>query len=244
MFVEHKFYVGLRDINHNKELSNTSLLSYLEDIASMHSELVGFGISNMEEVKRTWVLLSWKIKIIKRPKFNDIITVKTWSRQMDKFYAFRDFSIYDTNNELICIATSKWIFIDTERGKIVKVSDDVAQKYQTESISVFEEKDLEKLEEPQGCINKIEYRITKNMIDMNNHLHNIYYLDIAKEVLPEEAAFYSEANEFEVMYKHEVKFGETVKAIYSINDENNYVTIKNQDESIVHAIIKLVMEKK
>ena len=239
MFVEHKFYVGLRDINKNKELSNTGLLSYLEDIASMHSEMVGFGISNMEEVKKTWILLSWKIKILKRPKFNDIITIKTWSRLIEKFYAFRDFCIYDSNDELICIATSKWIFIDTERGKIVRVADDIIQKYEQESISVFEEKDLQKLEEPENYIDKVDYKITKNMIDINNHLHNIYYLDIAKEVLPEEDAFYHESNEFEVMYKNEVKLGETVKACYSQQNNCKYVTIKNLDETNVHAIIKL-----
>lgn len=239
MFVEHNFYVGLRDINYLKELSNTSLLSYLEDVACMHSEIAGYGVSNMEEVKRTWVLLSWKIKVIKRPKFNDTVKVKTWSRLIDKFYAFRDFEIYNQNDEVIGIATSKWIFIDIEKGKIVKVTDEVSSKYETESVAVFEEKDLEKLEEPQDFINKVNYKITKNMIDVNNHLHNIYYLDVAKEILPDEVAVLREPSEFEVMYKHEVKLGETVTAVYSRKDDYHYVSIKNKDESKTHAIIRL-----
>lgn len=239
MFIEHNFYVGLRDINYLKELSNTSLLSYLEDVACMHSEIAGYGVSNMEEVKRTWVLLSWKIKVIKRPKFNDTIKVKTWSRLIDKFYAFRDFEIYNQNDEVIGIATSKWIFIDTEKGKIVKVTDEVSSKYEQEHISVFEEQDLEKLEEPQDFINKVNYKITKNMIDVNNHLHNIYYLDVAKEVLPDEVAVLKEASEFEVMYKHEVKLGETVTAVYSKKDDYHYVSIKNEAGNKTHAIIRL-----
>lgn len=239
MFVEHEFYVGLRDINSSRELSNTSLLSYLEDVACMHSEIAGYGVTNMEEVKKTWVLLSWKIKVIKRPKFNDTVKVKTWSRLIDKFYAFRDFKIYNQNDEVIGIATSKWIFIDTEKGKIIKVTDEVASKYEPEYISVFEEKDLEKLEEPQDFINKVNYKITKNMIDVNNHLHNIYYLDVAKEVLPDEVAVLKEPSEFEVMYKHEVKLGETVTAEYSKKDDYHYVSIKNKDERKIHAIIRL-----
>lgn len=234
MFVEHEFYVGLRDINNLKELSNTSLLSYLEDVACMHSEIAGFGVSNMDTIKRTWILLSWKIKVMKRPKFNDIIKVKTWSRLIDKFYAFRDFKIYNKNNELIAIATSKWLFIDIEKGKIVKITDDVSSKYEAENIAVFEEKDLPKLNEPNSFENKIEYKIIKNMIDVNNHLHNIYYLDIAKEVLEQK-----EFDEFEIMYKHEVKLGETVKAIYSKQEDYHYVTIKNKEENLTHAIIRL-----
>ncbi len=236
MFIEHEFYVGLRDINNLKELSNTALLSYLEDVACMHSEIAGFGVSNMDEVKRTWVLLAWKIKVIKRPKFNDTIKVKTWSRLIDKFYAFRDFELYDQNNRIIGIATSKWIFIDTEKGKIVKVTDEVGSKYETENKSVFEESDLEKLEEPNYSINKVNYKITKNMIDVNNHLHNIYYLDVAKEVLPDNVG---EFDEFEVLYKHEVKLGDIVTAIYSKEEKDYYVSIKNEDETKIHSIIKL-----
>ncbi len=239
MFVEHEFYVGLRDINYLKELSNTSLLSYLEDVACIHSEIAGYGVSNMDEVKRTWVLLSWKIKVFKRPKFNDTVRVKTWSRLIDRFYAFRDFKIYNQNNEVIGIATSKWIFIDIEKRKIVKIADEVASKYKQEKVAVFEETDLEKLEEPQNYINKVNYKITKNMIDINNHLHNIYYLDVAKEVLPNEVAVLKEPSEFEVMYKHEAKLGETVTAIYSKEDDYHYVVIKSEDGTKIHSIIRL-----
>lgn len=65
MFVEHNFFVGARDINVLKDLTNTGLLSYLENVACIHSELVGFGLNNIEKVKKNWILLSWKIKVIK-----------------------------------------------------------------------------------------------------------------------------------------------------------------------------------
>ena len=77
------------------------------------------------------------------------------------------------------------------------------------------------------------------MIDINKHLHNTYYLDIAKEVLPEEIALTSELNDFEIMYKKEIKLGDVVKAIYTKEDDYNYVLIKSEDETTLHAIIKL-----
>ena len=77
------------------------------------------------------------------------------------------------------------------------------------------------------------------MIDINKHLHNIYYLDIAKEALPEEIAFGNELNNFEIMYKKEIKLGEIVKALYSFEDGYHYVTIKSEDESIIHSIMRL-----
>lgn len=234
MFVKHEFYVGLRDINKNQKLTNTSLLSYFEDVACMHSEIAGFGVSNMNVIKKTWILLSWKIKVLKRPKFNDVVKIETWSRAINKFYAFRDFRMYNEKNELIGIATSKWVFIDIEKEKMIRITDEVASKYEQEPDANFEEFDLEKLSAPEEYISKIDYKITKNMIDINNHLHNTYYMDLAQEVLTDNKEF----NYFEIMYKHEIKLGETVKVMCSKQEDNIYVVIKNFDETKVHAILK------
>lgn len=239
MFVEHNIFVGISHINSLRELTNTALLSYLEDMGLIHSEKVGYGISNIDESKKSWILLSWKIKVIKRPKFADNLRVKTWSREIQKIYAYRDFEVYNENDELIAIATSKWIYIDIEKGKIEKISEDVSKAYEVENISVFENTNFKKIQDPGNYLNKIDYKITKSMIDINKHLHNTYYMDLAKEVLPDEISFSNEINEFEVMYKNEIKLGDIVKVMYSKVDEFYYVVIKNEKENKIHAIIKL-----
>ncbi len=240
MFVEQKFIVGLSDINPLEELTNTYLLRVLEDVASMHSEIAGYGITDMDKTRKTWILLSWKVKVIKRPLVNDTLNVKTWSWSIDRFYAYRDFEVKNQYDEVIAIATSKWIFIDIDKRRIVKVEKEVNDKYELEpDYRVFEDYNYEKLEEPKTYISKTSFKITRNLIDINKHLHNIYYLDIAKEALPEEVAFSNELNDFEIMYKKEIKLGETVKAIYSKENDYHYVTIKSEDEKELHAIIKL-----
>ena len=240
MFVEHEFYTGLSDVNLNRELMNTNLLRHLEDVAGMHSEIAGSGYTDIERTRKTWVLLAWKVEVKKRPLMNDTLKVKTWSRCIEKIYAYRDFEVRNQYDELVAIASSKWLYIDIDIGKFIKIPEDVILSYKQEPLQVFEEKDLGKLKEPNTkVINKIDFKITRNMIDVNMHLHNTYYLDIAKEVLPEEIALKNEFNNFEIMYKKEIKLGENVKAIYTKEDEYNYIIIKNEDESILHAIIKL-----
>ena len=239
MFVEHEFYIGLSDVNINKELVNSNLLRNLENIAGMHSEMAGFGFTDIEKTRRSWVLLAWKVEVKKRPLINDTLKIKTWSRCIEKIYAYRDFEIRDQYDDIIAIASSKWLFIDIDAEKFIKIPEEVIKSYKQEDIQVFEEKDLGRLKEPSSCINKIDFKITRNMIDVNKHLHNTYYLDIAKEALPEEIALTREFDNFEIMYKKEIKLGDTVKAIYTKEDEYHYVVIKNEDETVLHAIIKL-----
>lgn len=40
MFVEHKIFIGLRDVALDNKVTNTALLSYLEDAGGVHSNLV------------------------------------------------------------------------------------------------------------------------------------------------------------------------------------------------------------
>ena len=237
MKVEHEFYIGFRDINHSNELTNTAILAYLENMGGKHSDLIGNGINS--NTTCTWILLAWKVRFFKRPKFGDTIKIETWSREMEKFYAYRDYKVYNEQGEVICIGTSKWVYIDIEKGKIIKVSEEVQKLYQSEKIYAFseEESKFNKLVEPKTNLSYIEFKISRNMIDTNQHLHNIYYLDIAKEALPEEVYLQKEFSDFEIMYKKEIKCGEVVKAFYSFENERHIITIKNNDESELHAIV-------
>ena len=66
MIVEHNFYIGLRDIGKDNLLSNKGILAALEDAGCMHSEKAGIGITNINETKRSWIILSWRVKVFFR----------------------------------------------------------------------------------------------------------------------------------------------------------------------------------
>ena len=40
------------------------------------------------------------------------------------------------------------------------------------------------------------------------------------------------------MYKKEIKLYDTIKCFYSFDDNFHYITIKSEDEKILHGIIK------
>ena len=110
MKINQKFYIGLRDINLNNKLSNTALLAYLENVACMHSEHAGYGIlnkSNKENMNTAWIIASWKVEVLNRPLFNDIIDVTTWSRGSEKYFSYRDFEVFD----LKCLYELKELFL-------------------------------------------------------------------------------------------------------------------------------------
>lgn len=240
MIYKEKFKIGLKDVWKGKEVSNKAILEYLEDVASYHSDSVGYGINNTNSTHVTWLLLDWKVKIIKRPEYGQTLDIHTWSRYIIKCYAYRDFEIYDENNNLCVIASSKWLLINNQTSKIAKIEQEMVDKYESEfDKSVFEEKEIEKIKEPENYKSSIIYQVKRKDIDVIGHVHNLYYLDIAYETLPQEVYEQRPFDEIRIMYKKEIKLEETVKCKYAYQNNKHIVVIKSEDEEILHAIIEL-----
>ena len=239
MIYQEKFKIGLKDVGKNDEITNKGLLECLENIAAYHSDSVGYGINTTNITHLTWVVLDWKVKVIKRPKYGQVLDIRTWSRHIVKCYAYRDFEVYNDKGELCAIASSKWLLIDTQKGKITKVEEAMAEKYHSESKSVFGELEIEKIKLPEKFESTISYQIKRRDIDIIGHVHNLYYLDLALETLPEEVYEQRPFDDIRIMYKKEIKLGERVICKYAKQENKNIVVIESQDGKVLHAMIAL-----
>ena len=240
MFYEKEYSVQVRDTRKSTKITNKGFLGLMEDVASLHSSEIGFGIYDIPKTNLTWLLLDWKLQVFSRPQFEDTINVKTWSRGSEKYYAYRDFEVYDKSENLLAIATSKWILIDTQKGKVTKVEDDIANSYKPENKSVFKDKKLDKLIEPESFTFTLDYKLARRDIDLYNHMHNLYYLDLAYETLPENV--YEKKDEFNnirITYKREVKYGSEIKCMYTKQNDKHVVVIRSKDGKILHSIIEM-----
>lgn len=240
MIYRKKFEIGLKDIGKNNELNNTAILNILENIAAYHSDSIGIGVNTTNQTKITWVLLEWKLQVIKRPQYGNTLNVNTWARYTNKCYSYRDFEIFDEENNLCCIATSKWLLINIENRKITKVEDSLIKKYEPEEgKSVFNILELDKLKEPNLFETELQYTTCRADIDVNKHMHNLRYLDLAYEVLPEDVYNGQAFDNIRITYKREIKLGDKINCKYSFINNEHVIGIYNYDGTILHSLIKL-----
>ena len=116
----------------------------------------------------------------------------------------------------------------------------MAAKYQSETEkSVFPEKDIKKLVEPDHLDREIEYTVQRKDIDVIGHMHNLYYLNLAYEALPEQIYNQRPFDYIRIMYKKEMKLGEKVVCKYVKQGDKNIIVIKSKDEKVLHSIIEL-----
>ena len=171
-------------------------------------------------------------------KYGDEIHVKTWSRGAIHACCYRDFEIFNSKGELCVIATSRWALIHLEKG-LMRLTNELVEKYQTENKSTFKDFKFDKLKEPDNYSSIYEYTVSRRDIDINNHMHNLCYLDLAYEALPKDIYENSSFDNVEIMYKSGAFLGDTLKCFYSQVDDEHFITIKSNDEKTLHAIIKM-----
>lgn len=234
MVVSHEFLVGFRDVDVNSKMKNSAILNVFQEIAGFHSIEIG---KKFESLDSTWILTGYKVNIIKRPVYGDIIKVSTWGTEIKSITAVREFEIRNASGELLVMAISNWAHMSNNR--LAKVSEETINAYGLEPEHTnYNELKLKKIMEPETYSIENEYVVDWNWIDVNRHMNNIYYMDLVDMIMPEQYKL-EDCNCFEVSYKKEVKYKEKVKCQYTELEDSRVVMIKSEDLSNLCAIIKL-----
>ena len=242
MIYTEKIKMGIKDIEKDLYLGNRAILEYLENVACHHADSIGCGTAS-EGNTTAWLLLDWKVQVLQRPTYGQELTVTTWSRDMVGCFGFRDYKITDEAGTLCIIATSKWLLVDTQTKAIRKVDKEVMAKYESEpdhfAFPSSEDEKFEKLRKPEAFDHSVTYPVVRRDLDFMGHMHNIYYLDLAYEALPEEVYAKRLIDNFRISYSKEIKPGQVVHCRYALRDGKYTVVLENEDGSLMHAIVEM-----
>lgn len=236
-FIERDYKVDIMHIGTSNLITNYGILCLLEDIATVHSDIAGYGIVQIPFTHVSWILLNWKVSVFKRVAFGDMVKVKTWSVPYNELFTYRNFEIYDNDNNLICIASSKWTLVNSDTKTLTKITKEIELSYEPEDKLVFDKIEIAKLKEPSNVEHTFSFNVLRRDIDFNNHMHNLYYLLYSYEALPKEVYEKGELDNFEIMYKNGSMLGEKIDCYYSYENNAHYVVMKTDNK--LHAIIKL-----
>lgn len=233
------FIIPYYEADKNKKATPLSILAYLGETSGAHTDAIGYNVETLKELNYGWMLNRWRVKIDRYPEVGEKIGIETWSSNIDRFYANREFIIYDDKNIEICRASTVWIFIDMVRKRPIRIPLDfiqavkpIEQRNFREFYDFKKEVDLEDF---------IDFRVRRTDIDYNNHVNNIKYLSWMLETIPCHVYENYILKEFEILYKKESIYGNTIlSGIHEINnleDEHHYFHgIIDKDSGENHAM--------
>ena len=237
MQAKQRFFVGLQDVGEGDRITNKALIEALSNAANVHGKMVGQSTGEKDTSHLSWVVLNWKLVVYKRISACDSFEVTTWGQAYRGLVAGRDYDIRDMNGEIIARATSNWAAINPDNGRPIKLTPEQISGYEMEKGKKnFPDFTFARNVPDLPCVNTMEFTVLKSMIDMNGHVHNASYLDIAQEVMPEgvdNILF----DDIEICYRKEIKPDGTVILEYCSDGDTHCVIIKDKADSSVHSMI-------
>ena len=189
-----------------------SLLTYMGEVATLHSDDVGLNMKNLRKNNYGWMLNRWKVQIKEYPLARDFISINTWASNFMKFYANREFKIFDEEDNELLSASSVWIFLDMIRKRPIRVTEEITNRYGIEGNTLFDE--FYSFNSEFTTNDGLEFRVRKSDIDYNNHVNNVKYFQWMLEVLPKDFDQVYILKEFEILYKKEVGLGSLINSSY------------------------------
>jgi medium-chain acyl-[acyl-carrier-protein] hydrolase len=159
----------------NRKLTIPKLCSFFQEVAGNHTVACGMGWKELQEMNLFWVLSRMKIKVLRYPQWQELVSVKTWSNGLSGLFAIRNFLMIDESGVEIIRAVSSWLMVSSETRRLVRADDFmVGFPYADERLfDVLPEK-MAPLENPASFeASGVKYTET----DMNLHMNNVCYIE-------------------------------------------------------------------
>lgn len=213
-----------------------TLGNYLLHAATRHAKDRGFGYSDMNQKKTTWVLSRLAIELTGYPTLDEPIRIYTWIDEVSRLFTSRCFEIATSIGKTLGYARSIWAAIDTETrhpvpldrtGLEVFLSDRSCPISKPGKIPAVEE-------ESEGQ----RYRVKYSDLDVNGHLNSIKYMEHILDLFGLEMYQSNEIERFEIAYQAEGRYGMDLSLHLKEMEADRYVSaICNDGKSICRAAI-------
>lgn len=196
------------DINGNWKPA--AFFQYMTEAAHKHASRLGVGYPEMIQRNLSWVLTRLKIKFLRFPQIDEVITIRTWPKTIQqKLFFIRDFEIIDSANHLLAQASSAWLIINVNTRRLVPPRSIEFELPELENRHGLNET-LEKLDlEPDGE-ERLVVHAGYSSVDIVGHTNNSRYVEWVCDDFPITTYQEQQLDWIQVNYIHEVLPGEQV----------------------------------
>jgi len=227
-----RFSVTPHDCNVAGFLTIPGLLRSLQHCSLAHARKLKTSVWDMTEMALSWVLIRKELKIIRPLCMDERYTIITYPSGFEKFFAYRDYLVFDSDKKIVAGASSVWTMIDTTTRKLVKIPANILEIGVPDGLKFLPHPE-KKLGVSADDDTAHKYTVGPYDVDWNNHVSNIV---LCKEILTAVKNSGTEDHEIAKVlfhFKNEVQLGDQL-VIYGGAEEGGYLaSIRNAEAQLV-----------
>jgi medium-chain acyl-[acyl-carrier-protein] hydrolase len=206
------------------------LFKLLQEAAIEHSQKVGLGSKTLVDKGSVWILNRMQAEILRVPEYLEDLTVVTWHKGSKGYRAYRDFIVY-AGDEKVALASSRWLYFDMQRKRIVRIPEETSAAYTTESEAAMDNQIDSWQAEPDFAPMVVKpISIRTSDYDPLGHVNNAVYFDYVETLAAHAFEAFTGLAHLTIEFKKELGQGvETVQAGLAEAQTGHVFKIFNRD---------------
>ena len=199
------------EVDQNQQLTIPSLIKLMQETAMQN--VISMNVSYWDLIKEnvSWVLMRMHLKINQLPVMNQEVEVFTHPSGFERFFTYRDFKIYDKQENLLAQASSTWLLLNTKERKMSRLPQFILDYEMPEEDKCLPRRKV-KLPKFEKADKSLVFRVNWYDLDFNSHLNNVLYIQWMLEVLDNKYLREGTLLELDILFRAESNLNEEITA--------------------------------
>ena len=205
------FRVHSYEVDPEGLLAPRALCAFLQEAAGGDAARGGYTMERLAEEGLVWVIQWMRVEVERYPVRGETLTVTTWARPFARALAFREFDVVDGSGAPLAVGTSRWAVVDLAARRLVRLPEFIRRSPVPERPPALDRTPADL--EPAGPAQmERRFEVRRGDLDMVRHVNNTRYVEWALETVPDEVQDVRRPSAFEIAFRREAVYGDTVVA--------------------------------
>ena len=200
------------DSDFRRCLKPSALFRYVEQVSADHARAYGMDHAFFRERRSVFLVGKQALRVWRMPGRAEKINLTTACEAFKKGTMKRLTTITSETGEKLALVDCRWMIVDTEAGRILRTPGWTMPDCQNDDLP---EELPQIVHKSQPLTAAGERRASYSMCDLNGHINNSLYLDIACDALPQEVVEAAPLSFASIKYHREVPMGQSVQVFYA-----------------------------
>ena len=202
-------YSGIRP---DMTVSFPELVGSILEASLLHSESTPYPMAWYVHHQCGFLLTNWQVQVLRYPKWNDTLTIRTWPIRFKGILAERSFEVTDAAGRAMAFANTGWFFTDLANRRPIRASNALVEGYGPIYPPAIP-KDFKMPDYTSyAAVGQSSIIVTRRDTDGNAHVNNVTYLAWAMDLIPDSVYDTLHIMEMKTVYKKECVRGMSLTA--------------------------------
>jgi len=225
---EKTYRLKSSDVNRFQRLRTSVMMRWLQEAAIAHTEELGMGREKTLDKGILWIVSLQRTEILRMPVYDEDILVRSWPGKTMHVFFPRYYELVSANgSEVLVRASALWMLLDEKTRHFV-----FPESYGIviEGCVTGRETALPSSPKALPFTEESPFTVPFSYVDLNGHMNNTRYYDLADDLLP----FEKEGRLLKTLfteYLHEIREDQCIVLRRGFDENGDAAFLVGEDEA-------------